>query len=72
MYKNAKITDLNNSCAKVVGLGEKKGRFKDEQLKRICALANAGRGILVWGVNEETDRVEGIKMDEKLRKKVLA
>ena len=54
VYKNWKITELNNSSAKVVTLGEKKGRFKHEHLKRICALANVGKGIMVWGVNEET------------------
>ena len=51
LYKNWKITDANNTNAKVVGIGEKKGKNRNEMMKKIFALGNAGGGILFWGIN---------------------
>ena len=52
LYKNWKISDTNNTNAKIMGVGEAKGKNKYELMRRICALGNAGGGILFWGVNE--------------------
>ena len=52
VYKNWKISDANNSSHKVIGIAEKKGKYKLELLRRIFALANVGGGILFWGINE--------------------
>ena len=49
--ENWKITDTNNANAKVIGIGEKKGRYKYELMRRMCALGNAGGGIIFWGIN---------------------
>ena len=57
VYKNYKITDVNNTHAKIVGIREKRGRYKYELLRRIVALGNAGGGMLFWGVHEHTNRV---------------
>ena len=62
LYKNWRITDSNNTNAKVIGIGEKKGKYKYALLRRINALGNAGGGILFWGINEKTKRVEGLKI----------
>ena len=70
LYKNWKVTDVNNSNTKVIGIGEEKGKYKYALLRRINALGNAGGGILFWGVNEKTKRVEGIKIAEKEREKI--
>ena len=65
LYHNWKLTDINNTNAKVIGIGEKKGKNKYEIMRRVCALGNAGGGILFWGINEETHRVEGIQFGEE-------
>ena len=67
VFKNWKVSDANNANAKVMGVGEKKGKNKNELLRRICALGNAGGGILFWGINEETLEVEGIKLTDEER-----
>ena len=36
-------------------------------MRRICALSNAGGGILLWGINEETLGVDGIKLTAEER-----
>ena len=51
VYKNWKITDVNNSTKKILGISEKRGEYKFELMRRMCALGNAGGGILFWGVN---------------------
>ena len=51
LYKNWKISDTNNTNAKIMGIGEAKGKNKYELMRRMCALGNAGGGILFWGVN---------------------
>ena len=61
--KNWKVTDTNNTNYKVIGIGEEKATYKYELMRRICALGNAGGGILFLGVNEETLKVEGIKLN---------
>ena len=65
LYKNWKISDANNSNAKIIGVGGKRGRYKNELLRRICALGNAGGGILFWGLNPDNGRVQGIKFTEE-------
>ena len=70
LYKNWKVTDANNSNSKVIGIEEDKGRNKYELMRRICALGNAGGGILFWGINEETLRVDGIKLTAEERQKI--
>ena len=65
LYRNWKLTDANNANAKIFAIGERKGKYKYEIMRRICAIANAGGGILFWGVNEQTNRVEGIKLNKE-------
>ena len=67
LYEKWKLTDANNSNAKIYCIGEKKGKNKFELLRKICALGNAGGGILFWGVNENTNRVEGISLKDQER-----
>ena len=56
-YHNWKTTDINNSNAKVMVIGEDRGAYKYELMRRVCALGNAGGGILIGGVNEDTHRI---------------
>ena len=56
-FKGWKVTDANNTNAKIIGIGEEKGKYKYEMMRRMCALGNAGGGILFWGVNEDTLKV---------------
>ena len=51
LYRNWKATDANNTNAKVIGIEENRGKNKYELMRRICALGNAGGGILIWGIN---------------------
>ena len=51
VYKNWKITDANNYNSKVIAICEDKGEYKYELMRRMCALGNAGGGILFWGIN---------------------
>lgn len=57
LYKNWKLTDSNNTNAMLSCIGEEKGKKKFELMKRICALANIGGGILFWGINEGLRKV---------------
>ena len=57
LYKDWKLTDINNSGAIVRYIGTNKGKYKFELMRRICALANAGGGILLWGIDESTAKV---------------
>lgn len=52
VYNNWKITDTNNTNSKIIFVGQKKGKNKNELMRRICALGNAGGGILLMGINQ--------------------
>ena len=39
-------------------------------MRRICALGNTGGGILFWGVNELTSKVQGINLSPKERENI--
>ena len=54
-----------------MGVSAERGRNKNELLKRICALANTTGGILLWGVDSETHRVQGVNLNEEERLQVL-
>ena len=70
VYKSWKITDANNSNAKVIGIGEKRGKYKYELMRRICALGNAGGGMLFWGINEDTYEIEGMALSKEEREEI--
>ena len=55
--KQLRIKMSNNFDIKIIGIGSAKGKHRWLLLRRICALANAGGGILFWGVNEETHEI---------------
>ena len=57
LHQGWKPTDSNNSSAIVCCIGTNKGKYKFELMRRICALANAGGGILLWGIDESTAKV---------------
>ena len=51
VYHNWKATDVNNLSVKVIAVGEEKGSYRYELMKRICALANDGGNILIYGAS---------------------
>ena len=46
-----KITGTNSTDIKVIPIGQQTFRSKVKMMRRICALGNAGGGILFLGVN---------------------
>ena len=63
-YKNWKVSQPTNPFTKFVGVSAKRGRNRNELMKRISAFCNTTGGILLWGVDSETHRVEGVKLNE--------
>ena len=45
------------------GSWREKGSYKYELMRKICTLGNARGGILIWGTNYDTFRIEEIKVN---------